>query len=408
MRILIIGINYSPEIISTAIYTTGLAEYLAENGHHIRVITALPYYPQWEVLKGWKGYTTIKSNENLTVTHCPLYVPKNPSGIKRILHHISFALCALPIAIKATVSKPDLVMVIAPSLLSAPVGWLAAKISRSKLWLHIQDLEVDAAFATGLIKNNSILGKAALAYEKWAIKRFDKVSTLSQNMIAKLISKNIPQSKTYELRNWADLQKVYPYIGVSPLRSELKITTKFVALYSGNMAMKQGLELLPKIAATLEHRSDLTFVFCGDGPMRKELEENSIGLSNVIFANLQPIDRLNELMGMADIHLLPQIAQAADLVLPSKLTNMLASGRPIVATAEPNTALYFEITDAGFAVPSNDHISAAAAIEEILDDTAIHQIMSKRAREKAENNWEKNAILARLEKEFGALIGENR
>jgi colanic acid biosynthesis glycosyl transferase WcaI len=188
------------------------------------------------------------------------------------------------------------------------------------------------------------------------------------------------------------------------LKDELKITQKYVVLYSGNMANKQGLDILPKIAKNLSYREDLAFLFCGDGPMRSELILQCAILKNVVFAPLQPINRLNDLMGIADIHIMPQIADASDLVLPSKLTNMLASGRPIIATCPPNTALSKEIEHAGIVVPPGDDKSASNAIETLLNDAEMRIKFGKTARKKAEENWEMNAILTRLSREIGALV----
>lgn len=87
----------------------------------------------------------------------------------------------------------------------------------------------------------------------------------------------------------------------------------------------------------LVDRKDLLFVICGEGSERQTLRTQAQALGNVRFVPLQPLERLNALLKLADIHLLPQRADAADLVMPSKLTGMLASGRPVVATAQPDT-----------------------------------------------------------------------
>ena len=124
MRFLLLGINYAPEIISTAVYSTGLAEWLAQRGHDTHVVTAKPYFPAWRVFDGWGGwYRTETPQKNLRVMHCPLYVPRRPTGVKRILHHASFALMALPVTLFAALRhKPDIVFVVAPSIMAAPVG----------------------------------------------------------------------------------------------------------------------------------------------------------------------------------------------------------------------------------------------------------------------------------------------
>ena len=410
MRILILGINYAPEMISTAVYTTGLAEYLAKEGHEVEVVTALPYYPAWRVMDGWRGlrWRRNPAKPGLRVTHCPLYVPTTPTGPRRVLHHLSFALAALPVALWSALRRPpDLVFVVAPSLISAPVGCLAAWVGRAKSWLHVQDFEVEAAFATGLLRENSRVGKLALAFEACVLRRFDRVSSISGPMVAKLAAKGVSARHTTEVRNWANLCRIRPLTAPSPLRSELGITTPFVALYSGNLANKQGLEILPAMARQLAHRDDLTFVVCGDGPMRSRLEDEAAGLANIRFLPLQPLEKLNDLMGMADVHLLPQIAGAADLVLPSKLTNILASGRPVLATAESGTALGDEVKGAGLLTAPGDAVAASRSLETLLDDTALRTTLGIEARRRAVERWDMSAILQSLQDEFRTLAQEH-
>lgn len=408
MRFLLIGINYAPEIISTAVYSTGLADDLARRGIEVDVVTALPYYPAWRVFEGWRGpfWRGERTPAGPRVVHCPLYVPRNPTGLKRILHHASFALTTLPVALwNGLFGRPDIVFVVAPSILSAPVGLLAAKLGGAKAWLHIQDFEVSAAFATGLLEERSAIGRFALAFEGWMLRRFNRVSSISQPMIARLADRKVPPERRYELRNWANLAAVVPVEGVSPLKAELGITTPYVALYSGNLANKQGLEILPEIARQLAHRKDVTLVICGDGPLRGKLEEESVGLDTIRFLPLQPLERLSDLLGMADVHLLPQIAGAADLVLPSKLTNMLASGRPVIATALPDTALGQEVEGAGLLVEPGDGAAAARALETLLDDRALRAALGKAARQRALERWDMGAIIDRLAAEFDRLAG---
>lgn len=410
MRILILGINYAPEMISIAVYTTGLAEHLAKEGHTVEVITALPYFPAWRVFDGWRGLMWRRDppKPGLRVTHCPLYVPTKPTGPRRVLHHVSFAVSALPVTLWSALRRPpDIVFVLAPSMISAPVGCLAAWVSRAKSWLHIQDFEVEAAFATGLLQEKSRSGRMALAFEAWVLRRFDRVSSISGPMVAKLSAKGVPARHTTELRNWADLGRIRPLTAPSPLRAEFGITTPFVALYSGNLANKQGLEILPEIARLLAHRTELTLVVCGEGPMRAKLIEHAAGQKNIRFFPLQPVEKLNDLMGLADVHLLPQIAGAADLLLPSKLTNILASGRPVLATTDAGTALGEEVQGAGLLTPPGDAIAAARNLERLLDDADLRTALGIEARRRALERWDMSAILQSLQNEFSTMVLEN-
>lgn len=408
MKLLVLGINFAPEVISTGLYSTGLAETMAMMGEAVEVVTAQPYYPAWKVFDGYPAFlwSSEQMASGVRVVRCPHYVPSRPTGARRILHHLSFTLTAFPVLLwKSLTFRPDMVFVATPALLPAPAGWLAARLCGAKCWLHIQDFEVEAAFATGLLKENSLAGKLARMFDLWITRRFDRVSTISDPMLAKLAEKGLPPERIVELRNWANLSVVKPLTAPSVYRVEFSITTAHVVLYSGNIANKQGLEILPDVARRLAHRKDLTFVICGAGPFLPELKRLSERLDNILFFPLQPVERLGELVGLASVHLLPQIAGAADLVLPSKLTNMLASGRPVVATSMPGTALAQAVEGCGVVVPPADAGAMADAIECLLDNDTLRHSLGAAARERALDQWAAERILAQFHRAAYELVG---
>ena len=151
MRILLCGINYAPDLIGVAKYNTELCEGLAVLGHDVRVITAPPYYPAWEVPASYRGVRYSTENINgVTVKRAPIYVPKKPSGLKRLVHHASFALTnSVPVFNATRKWRPDIVFSVAPSLMSAALAPKFARRYSAASWLHIQDFEVDAAFELG-------------------------------------------------------------------------------------------------------------------------------------------------------------------------------------------------------------------------------------------------------------------
>jgi colanic acid biosynthesis glycosyl transferase WcaI len=407
MKIQCLSLNFEPEEIGIAVYSAGFTREMAKRGHDVSAFCAHPYYPQWRRRPGWPrfGYRTLKADDvKLKVVHCPLYVPHTPTAKSRILHYASFALSALPRLIgNALKNRPNIVFIVAPSLVSAVSGLIAAKMTGAKLWLHIQDYEVEAAFATGAISPESRLGRIALSFEAWMLHKFDMISSISVPMLDKLREKGVSEEKIYEFRNWANLHKIQVVEGLSPMRKELGITTKYVAYYSGNVAAKQGLEIIPEAARILNDRDDLTFVICGEGPFLDTLKEKASGLKNIRFYPLQPFEKLSDALGMADVHLLPQIADVAELVLPSKLTNMLASGRPVVATAYAGTALAQEVEGAGIVTEPGNAQAFAQAIADLLGDPEQRMELGRNARQKALSNWDMTAILDKLEIEMTRL-----
>ena len=406
MKILFLGINYWPEEIGIGLYSGDMCTAWAAMGHQVRAVVATPYYPAWKVFDGYAGKGWSRAVEQgVDLTRCPIYVPAHPTGVKRIVHHVSFLGSSLFPMLKAAFGqKPDIVFTSAPSLIASPVAWLAARLSGAKCWLHIQDFEVEAALATGLVKQG-MAGRLGAWFERTVFALFDEVSSISPQMCRKLEEKGVPPATIYELRNWADIERVTPLAGPSSYRDEWAIKTPHVALYSGNLANKQGIEIVLEAARLLRHRQDLTFVVCGEGPNRANLEAAAADLGNIQFHDLQPRERLSDLLGLASVHLMPQLAGAADLLLPSKLTNMLASGRPVAATAAPGTGLAYEVEGCGLISAPGDTTAFARAIERLLDDAELAKTCARAARARAEERWAKQPILDRAMARMQALTG---
>ncbi|MFN3516813.1 MAG: WcaI family glycosyltransferase [Novosphingobium sp.] len=399
-RVLIVGLNYAPEPVGIGPYSQGFAEALAARGARVTVVTGKPYYPKWRIDPAFAGGGWRHSVEGgVTITRCPLYVPAEPSGLKRIVHLASFALSALGPALRAALrpkrERPEIVFTVAPALLGVITAWLAAKVAGARLWIHVQDFEVEAALATGLMDDSRLSARLARRVEAAFLKLGDHVSTISPQMCAKLADKGVAPARVFEMRNWSDARFAPDPAGADRVRAEWGLTGKIVALYSGNIARKQGIEILVEAARLLQGRDDIAFVICGEGPNRQPLEALAAGLANIQLHDLQPAQKMGAMLTMADLHLLPQIAGAADLVLPSKLTNMLASGRPVVATTEPGTGLYAEVDGCGTITPPGDAPALAAAIAALADDPARRALLGEAASARAAERWRKDPIIDR-------------
>ncbi|WP_456280753.1 glycosyltransferase WbuB [Cupriavidus sp. JZ107] len=407
MKILLYCLNYSPELTGIGKYTGEQARWFAARGHEVRVITAPPYYPAWRVGAGYRAWQYRREqHDGVQVWRAPLWVPSRPSGLKRVLHLASFAASSLPCLLAQWRWRPDVVMVVEPPLLCSPAALLLGRWTGAKTWLHVQDYEVDAAFALGLLKQ-PLLRKLACALERHAMAAFDRVSTISEAMLRLARDKGAPEARTQLLPNWVDLRAIRPGRG-SLYRRRLGIPADAtVALYSGNMGNKQGLEVLAQAARQLRDRPDIWFVLCGDGAGRAALEQACAGLPQVRFLPLQPASRFPALLAAADLHLLPQRADAADLVLPSKLAGMLASGRAVIATAHAGTELARLVARCGRVVAPGDGLALAAAIEQLAADPATRDTLGAAGRAWAERHLDRDAVLGRWEAAMQALCGEH-
>lgn len=403
MRILLYGINYSPELVGIGKYSGEIAAWLAAQGDEVRVITSPPYYPAWRVQAPYSGARYQRDTGAVTVLRCPLWVPAKPSGLTRILHLLSFALSSfVPVLWQAT-WRPDVVLVIEPPFFCAPAAWLTARLCGAKACLHVQDFEVDAAFDLGLLKSDW-LRKFVLAAESWLMRRFDKVFTISPRMLDKLLQKQVSTQRCGLFPNWVDAETIYPLAGPSHFRARWHITeNQIVCLYSGNIGAKQGLENIIEAAKRLQENRRFVFIICGHGAFYTQLRALAKDIKNIQWHELQPVEQLNDLLNLADIHLLPQRANAADLVMPSKLTGMLASGKPVIATALPGTQVAEVVENTGLVVPPDNVEMLLAAIKRLADDSALRRRLGQNARQYALHYLHKEKILSDFRQALNSL-----
>jgi len=420
LRILIHGINFTPELVGVGKYTGEMATWLADRGHDVRAVTAPPFNPEWKVFSGYSGsryqrevhrgaamdQSPVLSEKGqlggLVVFRCPMWVSKEHSGIYRLLHLGSFAISSIPVMLSQIAWKPDVVIAIEPTLFCAPAAWATGRLCRARTWLHIQDFEIDAGFELGMLGSQSSRRMVSW-FERGCIAGFDYVSTISAKMLTMLAQKGVSSARCVLFPNWVDTGVIFPLTGPSEFRKELGIPDNdIVALYSGNMATKQGLEILTETAWQLQSRKGLWFVFCGEGPGKEGLVERASKLANVLCLPLQPLERLNSLLNLADIHLLPQKTGAADLVMPSKLTGILASGRPVVATVFEGTQLARVVRGKGLVTTPEDPSALASAIVKLSDDPALRKTFGMNARAYAVFELDKNKVLSRFEKQLQA------
>lgn len=398
MRILVSAINYRPELIGPAKYTTEMCEWLAARGHDVTIVVPPPYYPQWRVAAPYSQWRYATSTESgVRVRRTPIWIPRRPGGLARVLHTLSFALFSLPILMAEAFRRPDIVFATEPSFVNLPAAWLAARIGGARAWLHIQDFEIDLAYDLGQLRRGR---RIAAAIERWIARRFDVVSSISGPMLDRARAKGIVREELFFFPNWFDVEKIRPLPEPSIFRSRLGIPEdRMVALYSGSLGAKQGIEMIVEAARRIEELP-VQFVVCGEGVAAASLKAAATGLSNVQFLPLQPAEELNALLNLADIHLLPQREGTEGSLFPSKLIGMLASGRPVIAMCAPGSEIAKSIDDCGVRVDYEDVAAFSAAIQRLSAGRTERLEMGHRARQRALDRFRQDVILRNLEIAF--------
>jgi colanic acid biosynthesis glycosyl transferase WcaI len=364
LKVLIHGINFAPEMIGVGRYTGELAEHLSAQGHSVEVVTAAPHYPGWKTQQPYSAWHYSREMWNgVKVIRCPMLMYKAGRGIGRLLAPLSFSFMAAPVVLwRILRSRPDAVLCVEPTLFCAPAAVLGAKLAHARCVLHVQDLEVDAAFAVGHL-SGGFAQRVALGFERWMLRHFDRIVTISQRMREKLADKGVSPDRIAVVRNWVDLSAIKPLTGPNSFRRELGLSDDaFVVLYGGHIGAKQALHLVFEAAESLSAQSNIHFVIAGDGPLKEQFKARFGHLPNLHLLPLQPEGRLCELLNLADLHVLPQAGGAADLVLPSKLGGMLASGKPVLVQADEGTELHDILRGHAILVGAGDLQGLTAAL----------------------------------------------
>jgi colanic acid biosynthesis glycosyl transferase WcaI len=348
-RVLLIGGNYYPEPTGIGKYNAEMMGWLVSQNYECGVITTYPYYPFWKIQPPYtnKSYwykkeeQSINDKSSITVYRCPHYIPARPTGKKRVLSDVSFFLSAFfQVARLLFREKYNYVIMTAPPFQIGLLGWFYKKFKGACIIYHIHDLQIDAARELGMIKTKYLVG-LMLNIERLILRKADFVSTISEGMIKKIAAKY--NRRILLFPNWADINAFYPIADKDSLKMQFNFSpADKIILYSGAIGQKQGLQALLYTAKQLQDFKFIKFIICGSGPYKDKLVTlaKHLQVENVSFLPLQPAEKFNQFMNMADAHLVMQKANENELFLPSKLTTICAVGGLMIVTAPESTSLY--------------------------------------------------------------------
>lgn len=387
MKVLILGLNYAPELVGCGRYTADLAQHFAANGHQVRVLCAPPYYPIWKVQAPFRAWAYQRSREHgVDVWRCPIWVPRQPRTWSRVFHLLSFALSSALGLLGSLRWRPQVVLLIAPTMACAPATILYARLSGARAWIHLQDLELRAASGLGWFQCGAGMSWGR-RLQSWLLRKFDRISTISSSMSAVLAQAEL-QEPPRILPNWVD-----PTVETLASEPHRDAHARFTLLAAGTVNVKQNLDAVLNAARCLVEESRVQFIICGDGPEKARLQQSAADLPNIQWLPTQPEPEFRRLMVSVDAHLLTQKAGLADSVLPSKLGAMLASGRPVIATAAPGSDLASALQGRGLVVPPDDDDELVLAILRLCDDPPLGERLGRLGREFACQALARDSVL---------------
>lgn len=392
-RVLVVSTNYAPEHAGIGPYSTQIAEHLAASGAETHVLAGMPHYPAWEVDEAYRGRWRITEHRNDVHVHRRRHtVPPRQTAVRRALYEASFlvhgSLAGAPV-------RPDVVLSQMPSLAG---GVIAARTARRHKVPHVvvvQDLMGAAAAQSG-IRGGGRVASLASGVEGRIVRSAALVGVVHESFTGRVRAMGVPGERIRVVPNWShvasptgDRAAVRERLGWEPGET--------VVLHSGNMGLKQGLEVLVE-AARAARGEKIRIVLMGDGNQREHLRELAHGLPNFDF--LPPADDgdFPDTLAAADVLAVTQKASVLDMSLPSKLTSYFAAGRPVLASvaAAGGTAQEVERSGAGVVVSPEDPQALLAAVRDLTGDPTRADELGARGPVYVEERLSRRAGLARI------------
>jgi colanic acid biosynthesis glycosyl transferase WcaI len=415
MNLLILCPHYAPDVAPTGEVMTAITEALAARGHRIHIVTSLPWYRLHDVEPEWKGsgakdrFVRTEATPWGWITRLHPFPTDKTNIAARAAGFAGFTGAATLAGI-ASRSKPDVVMVMSPPLPLGLSGWLASALKGVPWVFNIQDVFPDVAVELGAITNPRVI-KVASWLERFLYRRSDAVTVLSDdlrdNVAAKL--RGHRPGRVHVIPNFVDTVRIAPGDPETPYREQYGLSGRTVVMYAGNVGMSQSLDLVVSAARRFAaERPEVVFVVNGGGSAQPALMESAAGLDNLRFIEMQPRERLPELLASGDLHVIPLKTGLARSSVPSKLYSILAAGRPVVASVDAGTevARTVERAGAGVAVAPDDADAFCGALAELLDDPARRAAMGASGRRFVEGWVSPAAVGEAYEKLFEEVRAE--
>jgi colanic acid biosynthesis glycosyl transferase WcaI len=406
VKLTVIAPHFAPDVAPTGEVLSSIVHHLVEDGHRLHVVTALPWYRHHRIEHGWHGRLFRNEETEWGRISRVHPFPTDKTNIPaRALAFGGFTVLATLVALLRR-EKPDAVLAMSPPLTLGLAGWIVARLRRVPFVFNIQDVFPDVAIEAGVITGSKAIA-GAKALERFTYRRSDAVTVLSDDLADNLRAKLRPRERDRirVIPNFIDTGRIAPQEGHNAYRSEFGLGERRVVMYAGNLGYSQPVGLILQAARRLAGREDVVFVINGAGSARPALEAEAVDLPNVVFVDLQPRERLGEVLAAGDIHVVLLRTGFARSSVPSKLYSILAAARPLVASVDPGTevARVVDEAGAGLAVAPDDADALVEALLVLLDDPDRAEAMGVAGRRFVET-WPSPADIAhRYEELFDEL-----
>ena len=410
MRILLIIVQFPPDVNSTGLLMRQVCEGLVDEGHEVSVITTFPHYEKFKVWDQYRRKVAQHSELNgMDVLRLSVFTPGQKHRIvNRLATSVSFNALA---TVANLLSRKAYDVILCPngSFFTGLSAYFGGK--GIPFVYNVQDLYPETFFRAGLLRNRPAVA-ALKKIERFMYNRAAHITVIAPSFRRSLVAQGIPADKISVIPNFVDGDFIRPLARENDFSGAHDLNDRFVVTHSGNVGYPCDLETLLDTALVLASQEDILFLIVGDGVAKPDVERKAqeLGLANVRFLPFQPVDSLPWLRASSDVQVSLYQRGSARYSMPSKIYEIMASGRPLLASAEANSdvANLVEDTQCGLCVEPERPLHLAGAILRLYHDARLREAMGRCGRKHAEENYSKQSVVARYHELLQRVVARSR
>jgi len=403
MNILIITDSFPPEIKSSANLLFELSEDLAESGHQVAVITGFPKHYINNIDQRYMGKLFLCERMNKVkvirllsisfIRHIPVI-----RGLDQFLLSVIFFFGGI------SLGKQNVILTYSPPLPLGISAYLLGKIKKAPFIFNAQDIFPQSVIDLGLLRSK-ILIKISELMERFIYKKASYITVHSEGNRENIISKNTNPEKVVVIPNWVDTDLIKPVkTQDNNFREKNDLRDKFVVSFAGTMGFAQGLDIIVDCAEILKSYENILFLLVGDGIKKDGLinKAEDRQLSNIKFLPVQSKKVYPFILYTSDICLVTLDKKVLTPAVPAKLLNIMASGRPVVASMnlKGDAPKIIKSAECGYCIDADDVKGFSEAILKLYNNPTLREDMGKNGRSYAVKYFSRQVCVRKYEKLF--------
>ncbi len=397
MKIGLVSHYFWPELGAPSARLLEMGRVWAARGHEVVAVTNFPNHPTGVVPADYAGRSfMLERVQGITVARCRTYATPNRGFVKKTLGHLNFMLQSV-LQGHASLAGAGVLVASSPTLFAAVGAWWLARRLRAPLVIEVRDLWPGIFSELGVIRQRWLI-RALEGLEMFLYRQSTAVVTVTRGFATDIAGRGVDPGKLHVIPNGVDLEAFTPGPASPELLERLGLAGKFVVLYCGAHGISHALSRILEVAEALRGDPRLRFLFVGEGSEKEGLQAaaRARDLTNVLFHAAVERERVLAFYRSADVCLVPlRDVPLFRTFIPSKMFEILACGRPIVAALAGEAAEILAASGAALLAPPEDVRAIAEAVTRLAAEPALCAELAARGRPFVALHYDRGALADR-------------